>query len=475
MKNSAKRMRRNGPVLAALMCLFFASGSVWGAAPYFTPQVLSSAESRLAPAIGLLDFSVELMNESSGETTRRETSALALVVSPDGLVMTHGHMVRENATPFNITVTLGLGGEEQKYDAVLLDKPEDVNVVFLRLQSEKPLDLPYVRFDREDRLALGDPVTVFGLLGDTFDYACALQESRVGAVLEKPRRTYCLEDVLRFSFVGGPVIDAEGRVAGVAGYDLSDAEGGDLHTRSGHPLIYQTELFQRYIDAPPGETESDDEAGDAWLGVFTQPLKDDFARYWGLPEDGGLIVSTVVEGSPAAAAGLKSGDVITEFDGTPIRAKADRDVFAFTRLVRETGPEKEVRVSFLREGKPEEAAVVLGVRPTSSRDAQEYEDKRLGLTVRELTTDLRIRLNLAEDVQGVIVRSVRPGGPAHLARVRPGVIILAVGDIPAGSVEEYEAAVEEAAKTQPKEVALFARVGAATGFFRLEPRWNDEP
>jgi serine protease Do len=438
----------------------------------FSEGQLKSIYNRVTPAMGLLKYSSEVTNANTGETTKRDRSALALVVSADGLVMAHGHMKLENNDPFNISVTLGQGDNEKEYDATLLRKPDEVNVVFLRLQSETPLKLPFVRFAGNSSLGLGEVVSLFGLLGESLDFNRGLQVARIGSILEKPRKTFCLDSTLRFGFVSGPVVDGEGRVVGVVGFDLTTAEGGDLYVRSGHPLVYQSELFAKYIKNPPSETEIDEGGDLAFLGVFSQPLTDDLAAYWSLEKKGGLIVSTVIPGSPAAGVGLRQGDIIVRFDGTPIVAKQDRDVVGFTKLVREAGAGKEVPLRILRDGKPVDLSVTLGVRPRSSQDAEEFEDKTFGLTVRELTQDVRIRLNISEDVNGVIVRSVKSGSTAQLGRMRPGVIIMGMGDYPVRNLKDFEEAVKKLAEAKPAEVAIFARLGSETGFFRLEPVWE---
>ncbi|MBI2435557.1 MAG: PDZ domain-containing protein [Candidatus Hydrogenedentes bacterium] len=455
-------------VLAAVMFLL-----VHGvpAQETFTSGQLQALHQKVTPAIGLVRFSSEVINPTSGEVSKRDGNALGLVVSPGGLVMTHGHMVLEGTTPFNISVTLGLLAEEKEYPAKLLRKPDDINVVFLQLESPTPLDLPHVTFQSDAAPVLGQPLVIFGMLGDSMDFAPAWDEARINAVLDQPRTTYCLNANLRFGFVGGPVLNTAGQAVGVTGFDLGRAEGGELYTRSGHPLLYQASLFQKYIDAPPGEKGVEGEEGDAWLGVFTQPLTDEFAQYWKLERRGGLIVSTVVPGSPAAEIGLQPGDIIISFNNTPIQARQDRDVLGFTQLVRQAGAGNEVEVTILRAGQPEQLHVKVGARPRTSREAEEHEDPYLGLTVREITTDMRIAMNLPEDVQGVIVRRVKSGSPAQEAGMRPMVIILRLGPHPVTTLEDFRQAVEQMARQKPAEVSVFGRFGAATGFFRLNPRW----
>ncbi|MBI4556181.1 MAG: PDZ domain-containing protein [Candidatus Hydrogenedentes bacterium] len=437
----------------------------------FPPSLAREVYDRVSPAICVLSYSSEITNPASGEVTKRATNALGVIVSSDGLVMTHGHMLLENARPFSIRVKVGQGELEKEYDGQILRKPEDLNVCFVRIVTSESVGFPYVRFDAEARLEVGEEVLLVGLLGDNFDFSRSLLARRIGSILEKPRRTYCLDQPVPFGYVTSPVINAHGVAVGVVGYDLSPAEGGELYIRSGHPLVYQSGLFAHYLETPPSEQEAKSPQEEAWLGVFTQPLTDDHAEYWGLPKNGGVIVSTIVPGSPAEKSGFQRGDIVTEFNGIPIHAKQNQEVLDFTRVIRETGVGKDVIVKVLRAGQPLEMTTNLVLRPKSARDAVEFEDQVFGLTVREITTDVRILLNLPEDVQGVIVRRVKSGSWASIANIRPGVIIMNFGDYPVTNLEEFKQAVTKVAEQKPKEVTVFCRAGSVTLFFRMEPVW----
>lgn len=431
-----------------------------------------SAYDAVAPAVCVVKYASEITNPQTGRTSRRNTRALGLLVSKDGLVMAHGHMDVEDSEPFAIRVSVGEGDDEKEYDARLLRKPEDVNVCFVQIETTENITFPFVRFaDRP--LQLGDPLMLIGLLGDSLDYSRSILMRRVGSVLEKPRTTYCIDERLLFGFVGSPVINVRGEVVGVVGFDLASTEGGELYVRSGHPLVYQTALFQLFIENPPTEDTAAPEEDGAFLGVFTQPLTDDLAEYWGLAQEGGIVVGTIIAGSPAAQAGLQMGDVITRFGGVTVKAKQDREVLAFTKLVRDAGAGASVPVTVLRNGEPVELTVTLAERPKSARDAGEFEDETFGLTVREITTDVRILLNLSEDVQGVIVRRVKSGSWASLAEIIPGTIILNFGGHPVTNLDDYKAAAEQLKADKPDEIAVFCRVGARTGFFRIQPRWDN--
>ena len=455
---------------SALLLLAAAAGSPAPAQEDFALSTINTAYERLSPSLCTVLFTQEITDPRTGETRRRDGSSLGLVVRPDGLVVTHGHLILDSAEPVEVRVRLGQGSSAKEYPAQVLQKPDDINLAFLRVQSDTPLDLPVVRFSKAS-LVLGEPVAVFGLSGETLDLEPGVLVARVSAILEEPRKTYALDGNIRFGYVTGPVMNTRGEIVGVVGFDLGRAEGGELHTRSGHPLVYQTELFEGHIAEPPSVDVSPGAREDAWLGVFTQPLKTDYAEYWKLEDTGGLLVSTVLPDSPALSAGIQSGDIIKSFDGKPTQARQDRDVLAFTQLVRDTGVGRTVTVELLRAGQPLSVEVTLSQLPATAQEAGEYDDAVLGLAVREITRDVRILLNLAEDVQGVIVRRVRPGSPAQAAKIRPGIVILSVADQPTTTLAEYEEAIEKLRKQKPSEVSVFARAGAQTGFFRVQPRY----
>lgn len=458
--------------------LWMLAGSLGAAAvPAETgmPQpVLERAYEELAPAVCVLAYSYEVTNPSNNERVKQDAQSPGLIVSQDGLVMARGHMSTPNIEPFNIRVLVGHGDGTREYPAVLLKKPSSVNIAFLRIQHDGELRLPHVRFKNDAQLRVGEPIAVVGVLPATLDHNPSVVVRRIGSILETPRTTYCLDDAVPSSFVGGPVINAQGEVVGVVGYDLSISEGGDLYVHSGHPLVYQAGLFAKYVSSPPAEAGEAADEDSAWLGVFTQPLTDDLASYWGVDPAGGAVVSTIMPGSPAEAAAFQRGDIIVEFNGMPVKPKHDREVFAFTRMIREAGIGQQVPVVVLRDGKRVDLTVTLAAQPKASGEAIEYEDELFGLTVRELTRDVRILLNLPEDVQGVIVRRIESGSWASLGSVRPGAIILNFGGHRVSDIDTYKEAVAAVAAEKPQEISIFARVGPLTGFFRLEPRWDNE-
>lgn len=437
----------------------------------FDAAAIQRAHNTVTPAMCIITYTLETRNTQTGEMNRRPGFALGAVVSPDGLIISHGHLVTDDREPQNPTARIGEGDAMVEFPLTLLSKPDDINLTFFRIEAQDEMDLPYMQFAAEPVLELGQPLLIFGLLGEPFDHARAFQTRRVGAILTQPRTTYAVDDSVSFGFVAGPIVNTIGEIVGLLGFDLGRNEGGDIYTRSGHPLVYQASLFRKYIEQPPSEASDRDWA---WLGVFSQPLTDDLARYWDLPPEGGIVVSTVVPGSPAEGAGLQAGDVIRRFNRIPITAKVDSDVTAFTRMVRESAIGEPVAIDLLRDGETVSIELTLGERPTAARDAEQFEDDVLGITVRELTTDSRLALNLSEEIEGVLVRGVRSGGPAALGGIRPNFLLMGIGRQPVRNLNEYRRLIELMQEARPEEVTLFCRVGANTAFFRVRPRWGTE-
>jgi len=426
------------------------------------------------PAICKVNYAMEIRNNQSGEMTRRNATAIGLIVSESGIVMTHGHMHLDNRKPLSIKIKIGSGDDEKEYEAVALKKPDDVNIFFLQIESDDEDEkFPYLTFKADETSKIGEPLLSVGLLGPALDYEPGIQAHRIGAIIDDPRLTYCLDRPISFGYIGGPAINQAGDIVGVLGFELTSAEGGDIYTRSGQPMMFQTDLFKKYIDTPPSKESLNGDSDDAWLGVFTQPLTEDFAEYWDLPNEGGVIVSTVIAGSPAQRSGLKSGDVIMSFNERRVTAKQPQDINAFTKMVRESPLEEPLPLKLYREGKPVDIALTLTKRPKAGKDANEFEDKIFGITARELTTDVRIGLNLADDVEGVIIRAVKSGSPAAVGRLRPNFIVMQFGGHEVKNLEDFQAAVDAVSKEKPEEITVFCRVGANTAFFRMQPRWND--
>jgi serine protease Do len=212
-----------------------------------------------------------------------------------------------------------------------------------------------------------------------------------------------------------------------------------------------------------------------WLGVRIQSVNDEMAEALGMDKAMGALVADVTEGSPAAAGGIEPGDVIIKFDGADVEEMRD-----LPRMVADTAVDSTVRVVVFRKGKTqtlkitialleEEGGRVAAKAPDGDSGdlGEELELTELGLMLGTLSADVRSKFGIADDVTGVVVTNVANGGSADEKGVRPGDVIVEVGQEPVGSPAEVEARVAEAATAGRKSVLFLIQSGGDLRFVPL--------
>jgi hypothetical protein len=219
----------------------------------------------------------------------------------------------------------------------------------------------------------------------------------------------------------------------------------------------------------------------AWMGVMLQALNRDLARALGvshLTRDGevGAIVSYVYPGSPADRAGLKPGWIIVRLhaDGypKPLEVHADFDRFSewefpwegldevpeqmyerlptpwppaensFTRMITDIGFGKAYRAELVSDGKVVFREFQVVQSPTHYGTAGRFKADSLGLTLRDMTYEVRRYLQKAESDPGVIVARVEPGSKASVAGVKPYEVVTHVNDRPVRTIKDFEDAIK---------------------------------
>jgi serine protease Do len=190
----------------------------------------------------------------------------------------------------------------------------------------------------------------------------------------------------------------------------------------------------------------------SWLGVSVEDLSPDLARQAGLPPaSDGVFVSDVVEGGPGAQAGIKSGDVITSFDGAPMD-----DAQRMRWLAASGGVGKEVALGVSRAGHEEKLTARLGAMPDAESSASIPQPTEVGLLVRDVDVPTARSAGLALPV-GAAVREVKPGSTAEKAGLRKGDVILKVDDLNISSAGTLSRALSRT------DAGQFARVVARRG------------
>ena len=220
---------------------------------------------------------------------------------------------------------------------------------------------------------------------------------------------------------GGPLFNLEGEVLGINTAIFSPTGGSvgigfSIPANLAKPIIEQLRKF--------GKTQR------GWLGVRIQELTPEIAKSLGLKNEEGVLISMVNPGEPAEKGGLKSGDVILEFNGKKIK-----DVKSLQRTVAESAVESKAKVKVWRDKKEKSFTVKLGELEKFNTSANkktedseeivsaEIEIDEIGLRLLGLNKNTRTKYNISESVKGVVITAVKRESFAAKAGLNVGNVI----------------------------------------------------
>lgn len=400
------------------------------------------------------DFFRDFMDRN-GESPERQRRGSALgsgfVVSEDGYIVTNNHVI-DGADEILIEF---FSGEELPATVVGTDPNTDIAV--LKVDSDDPL--PFVPFGDSDLAQVGDWVMAMGNpLGQGFSVSAGIVSAR-GRALQGSYDDYIQTDAaINRGNSGGPLFNLDGQVIGVNTAILSP-NGGSI----GIGFAMSSAVVKNVVDQLRqfGETRR------GWLGVRIQDVTEDLADALGLEEVAGALVTDVPEG-PAEVAGVKSGDVILTFDGGNVE-----DTRELVRRVGNTTVGKAVRVTVFRDGKTETLQVTLGRRetaeaiPASAVANEPIQDTLMGITVSDLTEELRAEYKIGEDATGLVVTELDEDSDAFAKGLRAGDLITEAGQQKVASLEELSDRVEDAREAGRKSLLLLVRRGDDPRFVAL--------
>lgn len=381
-----------------------------------TQAEIQRAVEAVFPAIVRIEAVIE--QGEQGRMRKHRVTGSGTIISEDGYVITNHH-VAGRAT--RIVCRLATG-EELDAELVGTDPLTDIAVLKLdlsrRRKSKAPL--PFARFGDSDKLKVGDVVFAMGspagvsqsvtkgIVSNTAMIAPAgsvliLDGEPIGLLVR-----WIGHDAQIYSGnSGGPLVNHAGEIVGVNEVGIGSLGGA---IPSNLARVIANELIAK------GSVSR------SWIGVDVQPLLK------GAYDATGVLVACVWPDSPAAQAGIQPGDLITEFNGQPVPdCRLPEDIPMFNRLVLSTPIGATVTIRGLRNGKP-----VTWQLTTTNREpaqAREVELKNWGIVVRDLTRISALE-NKRQSKQGVLVDSVRPGGPCAESKppLQAGDIIVKAGD-----------------------------------------------
>jgi len=377
-----------------------------------------------------------------GEGQRQEFKRFGLgsgvIIDARGFVLTNEHVV---ADADKITVTLADGRE---FSGVVKGKDLRSDLAVVKIDAKK---LPSAALGDSDGLksgqwaiALGNP---FGLVGYGTPQQVLGPEPTltVGVISALHRRLprpvqsdRDYSDLIQTDAAinpgnsGGPLLNLQGEIIGINVAILTSSRGNE-GVGFAIPINKAKAVLDALIEGR--------KVLYGWLGVQIQDITQDVAEYYGLTDREGVLVYQVLPNSPAAKAGLKDGDIVKAFDGTPIKSSR-----GLMDLVGRTKVGHQSPMDILREGKRITLNVEIGERPgdVETVEGTAAGESWRGIRVAELTPQLVERFGLPSGTSGVIVTEIEPNSPASNANLQPGDVINEINRVQVGSLNEYRQA-----------------------------------
>ena len=223
---------------------------------------------------------------------------------------------------------------------------------------------------------------------------------------------------------------------------------------------------------PPRLVMQKEGSGKSWLGIQMQILTKDMAAYWDLKKKNGIIINKILSGSPAEKGGLKAGDIILSFENLQIDSYDKKNLDILRDHIRNL-PEGNITAQILRKKKEREATIYLESAPKSRFLAEEYSDEFLGLGVKELTQDYIINNDLKFDADGVWVSRIEDAGPASLAGIDVGDLILSINDDEIKNLKDFADNTKEVKESKSDYTQVFLKRQGKTRFVFIKTFLDD--
>jgi serine protease Do len=353
------------------------------------------------------------------------------IISSDGLILTNAHVVREAK---DVTVKLS---DRREYTAKVLGLDLATDIAVLRIDAK---DLPVVRLGDPKNLEVGDPVLAIGA-------PYGLEQTATSGIVSAKGRSLPGDAVVPFIQTdaavnpgnsGGPLFDGTGSVVGINS-QIYSRSGGFQGVSFAIPINVALKIKDQIV--------ATGKAQHGRLGVTVQDLNQQLADSFGLKHVDGALVSNVAPDSAAAAAGLKSGDVITEVNGEPVVRSG-----SLSSLIGMSAPGERVKLKVWRDRSERTIEAKLGGAGAEAKELADAgsaaEKGQLGLSLRPLTRDEKREAKIES---GLVVEDV--DGPAERAGIVAGDVLLAINGKAVQTVEQ----VKSVMAAKPKSVALLVQ------------------
>lgn len=348
-------------------------------------------------------------------------SGSGVIIDPAGYIITNNHVIGDAQ---EVEVRLS---DKTKYTAHVIGKDPDTDLAVLKITADHPF--PSAKIGDSGSVKVGQWVMAVGNpfgLERTVTLGVVSGIGRDNMNLSRYENFIQTDASINPGNSGGPLFNMHGEVIGINTAIINFAQGIGFAI----PSNMATQVFQQLLTR--GKVVR------GWLGVGIQPVTLELAAKFGVRENEGVLVNEVFDHDPAAAAGIKTGDIITKVDGKPVDTPN-----MLSRVIANLEPGARTAVEVVRDGVRMEFVVLLTERhesPVLASIPSSRKEVKLGLDVQDVTAELAEKFKL-KDAKGVLITKVEVGSLAQLEGLRDGDLIKEVNREEVAAVGDFTAAV----------------------------------
>jgi serine protease Do len=388
------------------------------------------------------DFFERFFGDMPQRQYKQKSLGSGFIISHDGYIFTNNHVIEQAD---KILVKLSNGKE---YEAKVIGKDAKTDIALIKI---KPNDsLPVAETGDSDRLRVGDWVLAIGNPFGLEQTVTAGIVSAKGRVIGAgPYDNFIQTDAsINPGNSGGPLFNTEGKVIGINTAIVAQGQG----------IGFAIPISMAKTILPDLKAKGKVTRG--WLGVSVQEISEEIAKGMKLKDRSGALISDVFKGDPADVAGLKSGDVVTEINGKPIKDTHELLLMIAGFRIGET-----IKIKIVRDGQEKIIPITIAERTEKSEMASAQQSgEAFGMAVQEISPEIAQHLGLSIK-KGIIVVDVQEGSVAEEVGIQLQDIILQVNKIKITTMKEYQ---REIAKAGAKgSILLLIKRGKATFFVPL--------
>jgi serine protease Do len=369
-----------------------------------------------------------------------------VIISPDGYIVTNNHVI-DGAVDIRVTMS-----DQEVLPGKLIGADPLTDLAVIKVDRT---NLPSVPFGNSSSLHPGQTVLAFG---NPYGFRFTVTRGIISALnrpnpdpsdRHKPGEFIQTDAAINPGNSGGALVNARGELIGINTFLISNS--GSF---SGMGFAIPTQIVQPTVET----LIRDGKVTHPFIGIQIADVTPDNAKFFHMDKAAGALISEVQPDTPGAKAGLQTGDVVTDLDGKPV---ADAGQLQMT--VGQKRPGETIHLQVVRDGKPMNIAVTLealgGDKGTETAE-NEHGKGRWGLSLADLSPDVRSEVQVQPSVHGAIVEDVKPGSPADNAGLQRGDVIMEVNRRPVKSAAEVAQVLSNVPNGQDALVLVWSNGGS---------------